>query len=745
MVLGHEDFSHRSQPCSPADDQARDQPPTGRRGFVARPTGDYLYYKRFIETAVRTNAEPSPELIENNRRLASWEAYLGVAEVSSFPVRVYAAITDLCNARCTFCSYATENATGRRIELADIERADWLKFVERFDPNSALGEPLVHPDIAGILEAVRRQAPFIKLGITTNASLLNERVIRAVVGHLSVMTVSLNAARKETYEEVMQPLSWDRTLGNLRRLAEEKRRAGARLPQVHASVVVHRNVLDELPEFPRVLRSVGIDTMRVLVMSTPPPIASRPLYTQADQIHHEPARANQALRDLQAEADRHGVRVLHPPPVLAEHPTGHETAGEESAATDVSREFLDDVAQGREPFCPRPWRTLKVTMTGQTKICCDFFTRLPDFDWPAAKDFHRPDGMWNHSFMQHLRRTMGMPDEVPYCTLCLTKDKRSPAHSEQRADARRTSVAIYRTFEEAALAECYHGSLGTHDRLPEFVLPVENGKGLRPFARDAGHYRRFIRSRHLLQRGRVLQVGASAPAMSAFLAEGNDHLTISDQNQRELGQARDVCTSFDLESHPVRADPHATLPFGDDEFDAAFVEGPTLHRTDRGRLLAEVGRVVRAGGTVHLHRAPAAGALLQRATQAKGDELEQILAVLAAGTAHDGIFNFVTGNDLRRIAQRCGLRLDVSTRASQHWLPPAIENSLRHESAEPELQRLAARWAVSATAGGPPVLEQAVTFSTIVAPHPPNPSGAPSDVATSSAVTIGMPHRRADP
>jgi MoaA/NifB/PqqE/SkfB family radical SAM enzyme len=292
--------------------------PIGRRGTVARPSGSYEFYKDFIEQAVRTGAPPSPELIKYNKRLASWEAYLGVAEVSSFPVRFYAAITDLCNARCTFCPYATENATGRHIQLADIERADWLRFVERFDPNSALGEPLIHPQIAEILEAVRRQAPFIKVGITTNASLLSPRVIRTVVGHLSAMTVSLNAARKETYERVMKPLKWDQTLANLTALAAEKKRLGTTLPDVQGSVVVHRHILDELPEVPSVLRSVGIDSMRVLVMTVPKPVESRQLFTQADLIHHEPARANRAFRELVREAERNGVRLVNRPPVLAE-------------------------------------------------------------------------------------------------------------------------------------------------------------------------------------------------------------------------------------------------------------------------------------------------------------------------------------------------------------------------------------------------------------------------------------------
>ena len=266
---------------------------------------------------------------------------------------------------------------------------------------------------------------------------------------------------------------------------------------------------------------------------------------------------------------------------------------DEVAPTDISREFQDDVANGTEPFCPRPWRTLKVTMTGQTKICCDFFTRLPEFDWPSAKDFHRPDGMWNHPFMQHLRGTMGMPDEVPYCTLCLTKDKRSPGHADLRAEAKLRSMEVYRTFEERALAESYRGTLGEHEHLAEFVQRLENGKDLRPFGKEAPHYRRFIRSRHLFRRGRVLQVGASPPAMSAFLAEANDHLTVADSARPRLERVRDLCASFELEPQTTLVQPASALPFGDDEYDAAFVDGTTLHRADRRQLLAEIVRVVR--------------------------------------------------------------------------------------------------------------------------------------------------------
>jgi hypothetical protein len=297
---------------------ALSSPPPGRRGHAIKPKGTYEFYKEVIETAVRTDAPPSPELIVANSRLAQWEAYLGIGKVSSFPVNLYLAVTDLCNARCLFCSYAPESSSARILRVSDIARADWLKFVECFYPNSALGDALVHPQIAQILGEVRRLAPFIKMGMTTNAALLTDEVIEAVVGHLSMMAISLNAARKETYEHVMSPLKWEVTLGNLQRLTRRMRELGTDKPDIQASIVVHKHNLDELPELPAVLSSIDIRKMRVLVMNVPKPIKSRQLYTGDDLVHHHPAKANAAFAELRAQCVQHGISLVSPLPVLRE-------------------------------------------------------------------------------------------------------------------------------------------------------------------------------------------------------------------------------------------------------------------------------------------------------------------------------------------------------------------------------------------------------------------------------------------
>ncbi len=285
--------------------------PPPRRSSPVRPAGTYEHWKEIVEEAVRTDAPASPHLIEANELLANWEAYLGIGKVSSFPVNVHVTITDVCNARCGFCGYSPDISTNRRLSVDDILRADWLKFCRRLDPNGGLNEPLSHPQIEDLLEAVRRQAPYVHIGMTTNASLMSDRLIGVIVSYFWNVIVSLNAARKETYEATMPPLKWDRTIDNLRRLRDEKQRQGTNLPVVCASVVAHRRNLEELPELPRLLNELGVERLRIQPMAVRLMATDRVLMGDADTIQAAPRLANWSFRALEAKCKEYGIGLTH--------------------------------------------------------------------------------------------------------------------------------------------------------------------------------------------------------------------------------------------------------------------------------------------------------------------------------------------------------------------------------------------------------------------------------------------------
>jgi len=287
-----------------------------RRAHPRKPPGHYEHWKNIVEEAVRTNAPPSPDLIEANVNLGDWEAYLGIGKVSSFPVNLHVTITDVCNARCGFCGYSPDISTNRRLKVEDIERADWLKFCRQLNPNGGLNEPLSHPQIAELLEAVRRQAPFVEMGMTTNASLMSDRLINVIVAYFKRMIVSLNAARKETYEATMPPLKWDKTIDNLRRLRDAKRSQKTDLPTVVASVVTHRHNLEELPELPELLKELDIEGLRIQPMAVRMMATDRQLMTDAETIQSVPRLANWSFRALEANCDKFGIRLTHALPVF---------------------------------------------------------------------------------------------------------------------------------------------------------------------------------------------------------------------------------------------------------------------------------------------------------------------------------------------------------------------------------------------------------------------------------------------
>ncbi len=313
-----------------------DKPPV-RRAHPKKPPGRYEDWKTIVEEAVRTNAPPSPHLIEANIQLGAWEAYLGIGKVSSFPVYMHVTITDVCNARCGFCGYSPDISSNRRLKVEDIERADWLKFCKQLNPNGGLNEPLSHPQIAELLEAVRHQAPYIDMEMTTNASLMSDRLINVIVAYFKRMIVSLNAARKETYEATMPPLKWEKTIDNLRRLRDEKRRQKTRLPVVVASVVAHRHNLEELPELPELLDELGIECLRIQPMAVRMMATDRQLMNEADAIQSVPRLANWSFRALEANCERFGIRLTHTLPEFDVARLAVTTIADSTAAMPAAR------------------------------------------------------------------------------------------------------------------------------------------------------------------------------------------------------------------------------------------------------------------------------------------------------------------------------------------------------------------------------------------------------------------------
>lgn len=337
--------------------------------------------------------------------------------------------------------------------------------------------------------------------------------------------------------------------------------------------------------------------------------------------------------------------------------------GKDSTPTNISREFLKLRARNIEPFCSRPWRVLKIKLNGRTKICCDFATSLPTFDFPTARDFHKRTGMWNHPFMQHMRRTMGRTDEVPYCRLCLTADKRSPKYHGARMISRAATKKLYRELDDAQRKLTYRGTLeNAPENLADYRIALTPGRDYRPFSRTRTAYRRTVSDLGFARKDRVLLFGCQAVAMAPFLAESCRELVIADRNENLLRRAETLCRAFDLGVTAHVIGPENPSPVGDDFFDGIWVHGPSLCHENNTMLLRDFSRLLSHAGTLRVQYAPAVGRLFSSIADVSVEAASRanLLDLLRAGLGEQNEIRFVATADLRTLMRRHNLALDIA-------------------------------------------------------------------------------------
>lgn len=164
-------------------------------------------------------------------------------------------VTNVCNANCSFCSFARSKIHSQPAAWIDAKRfGDALPLLHRRGIRHLTfqgGEPLLHPDIAVLV--AQASAAGMEVGVITNGFLLPQHIESLAQGGLSFLHVSIDSHSLDTHER-------NRGLPGLGARVREglarARRAGV---LTFASVTVSRLVnIDQLPPFLRDLGFEGI-------------------------------------------------------------------------------------------------------------------------------------------------------------------------------------------------------------------------------------------------------------------------------------------------------------------------------------------------------------------------------------------------------------------------------------------------------------------------------------------------------
>jgi MoaA/NifB/PqqE/SkfB family radical SAM enzyme len=188
------------------------------------------------------------------------------AESSSvYPVRVDIDVTQVCNARCTFCfsrpyqqvGYRGQFATEALLErvISDLGRGGTKSI--RFCGG---GDPMVHPAICSILPFAH--ATGMSLCLITNLDFINARLSGLILDHVDHLRWSVNAATHETRLKIHRPGNKANHLNvSMQRVRTLVRQRRGRCPLIWATFLVLPANFREMSEAARLLQDVGVDSI----------------------------------------------------------------------------------------------------------------------------------------------------------------------------------------------------------------------------------------------------------------------------------------------------------------------------------------------------------------------------------------------------------------------------------------------------------------------------------------------------
>jgi tungsten cofactor oxidoreducase radical SAM maturase len=183
--------------------------------------------------------------------------------------KLYIEATSGCNLQCRTCIRNVWSDPQAKMPMELFQR-----IVDSLDglPNlnrvvfTGFGEPLTHPDILDMIEAVRRRDLAVTVG--SNGLLLKPQMARELV-RLGVdrLVISVDGVKPETYADVRGAML-SQVLDNIRHLNEAKRELGTLFPALGIEFVALKSNLAELAELTGL--AARLNASRVLVSNVLP-------------------------------------------------------------------------------------------------------------------------------------------------------------------------------------------------------------------------------------------------------------------------------------------------------------------------------------------------------------------------------------------------------------------------------------------------------------------------------------------
>ncbi|MCX8036344.1 MAG: SPASM domain-containing protein [Candidatus Sumerlaeia bacterium] len=356
-----------------------------------------------------------------NARLNEYEYRQGRTALRSWPRVIDLGLTLKCNLNCVMCFSRLMPPID--LDLDCLEKAiPYLDYCEQITWNDA-GELFASSRTREFLRLVKQYHP-PKSYVSTNFLLIDRHLDDILDSGLTHISVSIDAATRETYEAIRVGARWDKLIANLELMQKKKAERGTVWPRLTFVFVAMQRNLPELPAFVDFAAHYGAESIEVLKMLPTPKGLEK---CEQPSFEAERAAYKEALRRAQAL----GIQIQHTffsnadlldeiaretpePPSAGLSPSATATASA-AAIPPVALERLHrrqfDPASGNVPVCPSPWREFLIQTDGRVRACC--------FSPAIMGDLHHqtlPE-IWNGPAYQAFRQRLVLRD-FSTCIAC---------------------------------------------------------------------------------------------------------------------------------------------------------------------------------------------------------------------------------------------------------------------------------------------------------------------------------------
>lgn len=176
-------------------------------------------------------------------------------DLAPYPEAIEVEVTTRCHLKCVICEHTYWSEPPRDMSFDEFKRIidqfPKLKWIGL----SGIGSAFLNKDFLKMLRYLKSKGVFTEFYDTFD---LIDRKTSEVLVEIGVdkIWMSLDAARKETYEKIRVGGNFDKVIGNLMNLIEVKKQRNTPVPEIWFHYIMNKHNVAEMPEYVDLIHSI---------------------------------------------------------------------------------------------------------------------------------------------------------------------------------------------------------------------------------------------------------------------------------------------------------------------------------------------------------------------------------------------------------------------------------------------------------------------------------------------------------